>query len=56
MAIQQDAPILGKKILIGIIVYLIPAFIIIGGLRLVNHYLQAKPNTETKINSTTVKQ
>jgi hypothetical protein len=57
MALQQDASILGKKIIIGLIIYLIPAFIIIGGLRLVNHFFQdgSKQRNETKTVSTTVK-
>jgi hypothetical protein len=56
MALKHDIRLVGKKILIGIIIFLIPSFIIIGGLRLVNHLLQNQQANSSKINPTTINQ
>lgn len=35
-----DYQIIGKKIVVGAIVFLVPLFILAGGLALVNHFLK----------------
>ncbi|HET6227494.1 MAG TPA: hypothetical protein VFF27_14525 [Bacteroidia bacterium] len=46
---SQDIQILIKKIIVGVIVYLVPLFIIVGGLLFTNHLL--KKNNPTHQNA-----
>ncbi len=47
---KQDIQILIKKIVVGLIVYLVPLFTIVGGLRITSHLLK-KNNSKPTQNS-----
>jgi hypothetical protein len=44
----KDIEILIKKIIVGVIVYLVPLFIIVGGLIFTNHLLKKNNSTQTQ--------
>lgn len=46
----KDVQLLGKKIIVGILIFLIPALVISGGLHLTNTLLKSNTTPETKQN------
>jgi hypothetical protein len=37
---KTDYEVIGKKVIVGAIVFFVPLFILAGGLALINHYLK----------------
>lgn len=52
MAIIEDAQLLGKKILVTVVIYIVPVTILAGGLWLIKHSLSEKAQSrQTELNT-----
>ena len=52
MAIIEDAQLLGKKILVTVVIYIVPVTILAGGLWLIKNTLSVEPQqSQTELNA-----
>jgi hypothetical protein len=53
MTLFEDATLLGKKILVTVVIYLLPISILVGGLLLTRHLLDTEPKQMNEMESKT---